>query len=226
MAQLPLFPVDSPVSLSVQPGSEKARQTTATSGRRCIASYAHLLPDGSWQRTFLASLVSMGAWCSSLCVLTWNVRATPFKRLLFQLRASVRRTSDSGCSLLPTMRANKWGLPDSHGSTKAWGLWATPTAQDDNKSPEAHMAMKARMKGGPRYKPTSLKVQVRMWPTPNRADGEGGPGNSGRDGGNDNRKGASKTSGDGLATRIGGQLNPQWVEWLQGFPGGWTDLDA
>jgi hypothetical protein len=25
---------------------------------------------------------------------------------------------------------------------------------------------------------------------------------------------------------IGGQLNPNWVEWLMGFPIGWTDLNA
>ena len=50
--------------------------------------------------------------------------------------------------------------------------------------------------------------------------------------GNYNRKGASKTSGDGLATyvknmlAIGGQLSPPWVEWLMGWPIGWTDLSA
>ena len=73
--------------------------------------------------------------------------------------------------------------------------------------------------------------------------------------GNYNRKGASKTSGDGLATAVarwptqtahnaketnapsehnrntpiltaqaGGTLNPTWVEWLMGWPLGWTDL--
>jgi len=75
--------------------------------------------------------------------------------------------------------------------------------------------------------------------------------------GNHNRKGASKTSGDGLATAVakkllptptahnaketgaksqmgrnsvqlgdmvGGKLNPQWVEWLMGWPIGHTDL--
>ena len=29
-----------------------------------------------------------------------------------------------------------------------------------------------------------------------------------------------------LNDQIGGQLNPTWVEWLMGFPTGWTDLNA
>jgi hypothetical protein len=32
--------------------------------------------------------------------------------------------------------------------------------------------------------------------------------------------------GEQLANQVGGQLNPTWVEWLMGFPIGWTDLDA
>ena len=78
-----------------------------------------------------------------------------------------------------------------------------------------------------------------LWPTPTQD-------------GNYNRKGASPTSGDGLATAVmkwptprqfmhkdtntdrgksnpgevvGGSLNPTWVEWLQGFPMGWTEVD-
>jgi len=27
-----------------------------------------------------------------------------------------------------------------------------------------------------------------------------------------------------LASLVGGSLNPQWVEWLMGYPIGWTDL--
>ena len=63
--------------------------------------------------------------------------------------------------------------------------------------------------------------------------------------GNNNRKGASPTSGDGLATWVrnsvclavmvkwpkdrqqpGGLLSPEWVEWLMGWPIGWTDLEV
>lgn len=38
--------------------------------------------------------------------------------------------------------------------------------------------------------------------------------------GNNNRKGASPNSGDGLATVMGGPLNPRFTEWLMGFEGG------
>jgi hypothetical protein len=49
--------------------------------------------------------------------------------------------------------------------------WPTPVANDDNKSPEAHMAMKARMKGGERYTITSLNVLTKMWSAPDVSSG-------------------------------------------------------
>jgi len=97
-----------------------------------------------------------------------------------------------------------------------------------------------------------LGMAVRMWPTPTQADGMGGPGNSGRDGGENLRTavrswptpGANEDSyrlgGDtqqsnslgAMARREAisegspsGQLNPTWVEWLMGFPPGWTDCE-
>jgi hypothetical protein len=50
-------------------------------------------------------------------------------------------------------------------------------------------------------------------PMPTSSDGSGGPGSSGRDG------------GDNLRTAAGGSLNPEFVEWLMGFPIGWTEVD-
>ena len=31
---------------------------------------------------------------------------------------------------------------------------------------------------------------------------------------------------NGSGKPIGGKLNPDWVEWLMGFPPGWTDLSV
>lgn len=47
--------------------------------------------------------------------------------------------------------------------------WPGPVASDDNKSVEAHLAMKARMKGGPRNTITSLQVFVQQWEAPSVA---------------------------------------------------------
>jgi len=40
-------------------------------------------------------------------------------------------------------------------------------------------------------------------------------------------EGAAKGRGQASADqrhRLGGSLNPTWVEWLMGYPEGWTDL--
>jgi hypothetical protein len=57
----------------------------------------------------------------------------------------------------------------------------------------------------------NLPAFVQMFPTPTVN-------------GNNNRKGVSKTSGDGVATRVGGMLNPAFVEFLMGVPIGFTAL--
>jgi hypothetical protein len=36
----------------------------------------------------------------------------------------------------------------------------------------------------------------------------------------------SGIGGPSLDVVAGGQLNPNWVEWLMGLPIGWTDLNA
>ena len=136
-------------------------------------------------------------------------------------------------------------------------MWPTPSAQEAGGSDEWLATLETKdgepAKPGERqYNPETgkhtqmgLSRAVRMWPTPTQADGMGGPGNSGRQGGENLRtavafptpssndhKGSSKSGqrrgqltdpamGDIPA---GGQLNPTWVEWLMGFPPGWTDL--
>lgn len=87
------------------------------------------------------------------------------------------------------------GNPNSH-----YRLWQTPVADDAMDREKG----KWNSRGEPK-----LSAQVKLWPTPTVC-------------GNHNRKGASKHSGDGLATVAGGSLNPTWVEWLMGWPTEWT----
>lgn len=56
------------------------------------------------------------------------------------------------------------------------------------------------------------RAMSKFLPTPTMADAHGGPGNSGRDG------------GENLRTVIGGPIHPHFVEWMQGYPEGWTEL--
>lgn len=89
-----------------------------------------------------------------------------------------------------------------HTEGTEFGFWPTPCAAAEAPN------MGSNKRNGPR---SLIQVAREMWPIPPV-------------GGNYNRKGASKTSGDGLATAVGGKLNPEWVEWLMGYPTGWTDL--
>jgi hypothetical protein len=62
-----------------------------------------------------------------------------------------------------------------------------------------------------RYPNLETVVGRRLWPTPVARDWKG-PG----------LRGQLPTE---LAKEESGQLNPTWVEWLMGFPLGWTDLE-
>jgi hypothetical protein len=132
------------------------------------------------------------------------------------------------------------GGSNSRKAARARGLLPTPRAADCMRGPD--YGGTANHEGG-----GNLLGAVRMMPTPRASDADRG----GRDDliqmvrGNSNPhfrtpssrdwKGMSaaswrsRTSGDTTPTlpdQVGGQLNPPWVEWLMGFPIGWTDLGA
>ena len=81
------------------------------------------------------------------------------------------------------------------------GLWPTPVADGDRTTNYAQ--------GG-----TSLGFAVRNWPTPTCNDRKGASGAN---------RGKGATGGPCLTMVIGGTLSPMWVEWLMGWPVGWTD---
>ncbi len=183
---------DFPASPSASSGYDEEQRTSDGFGPSSCESFAYYDPDSCSWKTCQGSLLPEWERFSG----GWPRAGMTRNGIAYQRPRSVRPT----------------------GETES-GLWPTPVAQDDGKTPEAHLSMKARMPGGPRKTITSLTVMVKaiergMWPTPTAADGMGGPGTS-----------PGRTGGLNLRTAVGGGLNPTWVEWLMGFPAGWTDCE-
>jgi hypothetical protein len=122
-------------------------------------------------------------------------------------------TDGHGSELSQAVRVAE-GLSDSERSAKRVPLLPTPTAQKGGGSSRSG----ARMGETPTLQGMARKGL--LWPTP-RA----------RQAGPDYAQLERNNTGLSLETAVnlsddstGGQLNPTWVEWLMGFPLGWTDL--
>src|SRR3989337_4083565 len=98
--QLILFAGGFHASLSAQQGSEKARKMTVTSGLKCCELYQNFSPVGLLARMLLASSV----WGSMIVYLTWKVKVTKSRHLLFQLAPLMPRTEETGFGLWHTPR--------------------------------------------------------------------------------------------------------------------------
>ena len=226
-------------SHSVQPGSGEARRMTVTSGQRCLELFKISNPVGLLAKMLLESSV----WSSTRCFLTWKRSATPARRLLFRLVPSMPRTEETAAQLwlstptgsasarskefsegrtpTPAEYAKMWPTPRANDAEKrgnvsadprnglpgAVGLWPTPT------TPRPHDSENTVGKYIPSQKQKDLAYAVAMFPTPIASDYK-----------NRGCKDYRKNRQCQLQTTIGGQLNPDWVEWLMGFPAGWTNL--
>jgi hypothetical protein len=116
-------------------------------------------------------------------------------------------------TLEQSIRGTEYGLSEK---------WATPTTMD--KLPpksEQSLLREATVTRLGRSKPANLRDQVsnmQNWPTPNSRDWKDGQ-TSG------NRKSPGLGVMAHLGTNNGGQLNPEWVEKLMGWPNNWSCIN-
>ena len=230
--QLTLFAEDSHASLLVQPGSEKARQMTATSGRSLGALLQRSDPVGLWLKMCLDS----DRYISTRCYLTWKGWATPQRRPLYRLVPSTPRTDETGFGLWRTPNAwnSKQGPKSKENYEKAQRVGHTlitltdqvrhdfwPTPKSEPSGPDYARANR-KGSGGDDLATRIAKMEQgqKMWTTPGVSDSFG----TGRKMETKRKDGKPKDSLKDMAAP-GGQLNPQWVEWLMGYPSGWTDLE-
>ena len=98
-------------------------------------------------------------------------------------------------------------------------VWPTPTTQEVEHPTATWNKMGRRLSknGNQSTHGMGLADAVQMWPTPTADDAS-----------NVNPKPnrfRGLVAAVNEASDVGGKLNPTWVEWLMGFPLGWTDLE-
>ena len=224
----PSSPAGSPASRSPVPGSDEAKRMTVTSGRKCLESCGSSGPIGCLERTLLES----SAWNSNLVVLTWKVKVIPSGRSLFQLAASGPGTGENGySSLVPTPDT----MPEApnKNANRIYPKSLLQAAQD-NYIPNLLPTPKAEERGGYQRdqgikgrERVTLTGAAKLWPTPAARDYRNQHGQDSEA----FRKRLDHPRGVNLVEElqrrgVSGQLNPPWVEWLMGFPTGWTDCDV
>ena len=173
--------------------SKGAKKTTVTSGLKCSGLSESLRRVGWSARTFLESCELPLPTLSR----TWSVKAITPSCLLLKLRLSERRTGESASHLWPTATARdyKEGTAKSCANILVNGLLGR--------------AVHATNAG--------------LFPTPTTGAGLcGGTGNF-------QQLKALRECGmiteeerRSMSAGNGGSLNPEWVEWLMGYPIGWT----
>ena len=230
------------LSICSQPGSrncanqlpaldkEKVQKMIAGSGLRCLRRYEKLPQATAFSKMFLASLVSKGEWYSSSVALIWKLRGTKFNRSYFQLAVKTLPTDGTGFGLLLT--PNCGDVNHSRGSAETRKkqyesghqkqlahqiamLGTAPTAESGIQSPpgDGKKAADAQTAGG-------------LLPTPASRDYKGANSKS-----HCEVTGAGRKHMDQLpnalmhGTNTGLKLQPAFVEWMLGYPIGWTALE-
>ena len=117
-------------------------------------------------------------------------------------------------------------MPRTDGT--GFGLWHTPNVPNGGRVNPLGMSMTGRLPEG-KKRQVGLEHQVRMteaglWPTPCAADN--------RDRGHLGMPAIKRRAEKGkqlnlsmVVSEHSGSLNPTWVEWLMGYPEGWTVLE-
>lgn len=226
----------SPASHSALLGSEKARQMTATSGRRCFAAFEKLPQATSWAKTLTESLLGAAVWYSKQCAMTWKMKATRSQRIAFQLVPRVRRTEGIDGGLLHTPSAQEPGVKTERLQTKdGQPAQIGQRAYDKHNGRLAQVGLSQQLQMLPTPKTQNanspaihgqggmyLQTAIAMLPTLDAAMHKTGYMGSNRDGKQVNTETAVREATGGANTGL--KLQPGFAAWMMGFPEDWTLL--
>ena len=219
--QLTLFPADSPASRFPWQESKKEKGMIVTYGLRCSELSESCARIALSVRTYLESSgLPPGEWSR-----IWSRQGITSSCSVLKLRLSELGTGERECSLWPTptaldpakerMKSTQQAVNSRHSLDlpRAARLWPTPRA---NEGKDVLQSVPPSRQKEPGKCNLTQAVALEMLATPCARDYRTGK----------RRRWEDPKRANNLNDQIGGQLNPTWVEWLQGFPIGWTDLNA
>lgn len=249
--QLTLFVAGSHASHSVTPDYGKDQMTTVISGLKCYELYGRFSPLGSLVKTLLES----SAWGNKSVQLHWQAKNLPTgwriqfsrtlsttlnksaiqsNRLLFQLVPSEPLTDGIESGLLPTISASG----DGRKKKEDWewtGRYFKAGNGQKVQSDVRHIienldtllpTPRARMTGEispnrsiDRHNNLESVLSRNLLPTPIARDFRSEKASDATHQKN------SRPLSEALGRTTGWKLQPEFVEWMMGFPEGWTELE-
>jgi hypothetical protein len=223
---LTLLPEDSHARISRSPVSKPgSRVVVQDSGQSSPVLLAKYDPDSRSWRTSQCSLLESEGDGFSVFSETWPRSGLMRNGIAYQLQPLVRLTKGIASGLLPTPSAQEAGEIDP-----------------ENIEGELKPNSRVYLKSSGRHAQITLNRYVKLWPTPHgmskdgKSNGPSGnelgravnqsllPTPAARDWKDGGYPSEFERHSPGLAAHAGGSLNPMWVEWLMGFPLGWTAL--
>lgn len=187
------------------------------------ASYDHASSSWRMSQVCLVALLSDQANGLAECSETWPRSGTMRNGIAYQLPPLAPLISETASGLLPTpvkYDATPGG-PNNHYKGLGWSAkhsptslrWPTPRANDALKRGNFDLSNKRN----------GLAAAAKLWPTPNSRDWKD---TTARSSLRAVDQGFQLTLGRAVhvSNPVSGALNPNWTEWLMGFPIGWTGL--
>jgi hypothetical protein len=195
----------SPARTLASPAEERvSTDSVRVFGASTRESFASFDPDTYLWRTSQLSLLGGLTEFSE----TWPRAGMTRNGTAYLLQPLAPLTGGIASGSLPTPRvadAERGGRGDDLATAVARENWPTPNARDHKDTGEGRY--------GRGQLPEAVRERTKdgLWTTPTAGD-------------TGHRKRGYAQGGTPLSAQTGGALNPTWVEWLMGFPPGWTVL--
>lgn len=195
----------SPAKTSASQAKEPASTANAQDyGHTMPAPFANYDPAACLWKTSQLSLVEGSIEYSG----TWPRAGTMQNGIAYQRQPSAPRTYATAFSLsriAPTLSKSRLLATPKAGDA----IMALPRTSGRSAAMSTHLATQIRYRTDLLPPPVSLTSDGLL--TTPCADDTG------------HRKGKYAQGGTALSAQVGGKLNPQWLEWLMGFPNKWTE---